>query len=150
MCKIKSFQRNHNEIEPGVYLQERRRMYNNSYLETYDLRFVKPNTEVVPIEAIHSIEHLFATYLKNTFPATIVSFNPGGCQTMFYLEIINSMPSGLGPYPIKALLIGCINWCLKRRKVPGATKEECGNYKSHDLLLAQAWLKRYKEILENE
>lgn len=150
MHKIKSFQRNHNEIEPGVYLQEKRIMYDTSYLEIYDLRFVKPNTEVIPIEAIHSIEHLFATYLKNTFPETIVSFNPGGCQTMFYLELINSLPSEYGTYPIKSLLIDCINWCLKRRKVPGTTKKECGNYKSHDLKGAKLWLKKYKEILENE
>ena len=59
MDKIKSFQREHIGLEPGLYLQEYKRN-----ISIYDLRFVRPNTEFIPIEAIHTIEHLFATWLK--------------------------------------------------------------------------------------
>lgn len=72
----------------------------------------------------------------------VVSFNPGGCQTMFYLEVFNDKP-----LKVKEELIKCIEWCLKQTEVPGATKKECGNYKSHDLLNAQVYLLKYQAVL---
>lgn len=139
MNKIPSFQRDHNTLEPGVYLQETKRNIN-----VYDLRFVKPNTKFIPVAALHTIEHLFATWLKteSNIKDYVISFNPGGCQTMFYLEVFNDIPVN-----IKAELLKCIEWCLLQHSVPGATKEECGNYKSHDLKTAKQWLKEYKEVL---
>lgn len=139
MDRIPSFQRNHNVIFPGLYLQETKQN-----VDIYDLRFVKPNTRFIPIAAIHTIEHLFATWLKteSSIKDEVISFNPGGCQTMFYLETFNDKP-----LDIKKELIKCIDWCLQQTEVPGATKEECGNYKSHDLFAAIQWLKEYKEVL---
>lgn len=144
--KIPSFQRDHIDMKPGLYLQEIKR---NIFI--YDLRFVKPNTRFIPIKAIHTIEHLFATYLKtneNSLIANVtISFNPGGCQTMFYLELFETI---LSLSDIAEELIKCIDWCLCQTKVPGAFKEECGNYKSHDLIAAKSWLMEYKEILTRQ
>lgn len=140
MEQIKSFSRNHNKIVPGIYLQETKRN-----IDIYDLRFVKPNSgQFIPIEAIHTIEHLFATWLKteSDIKNEVISFNPGGCQTMFYLEVFNDKSLS-----IVEELIKCINWCLKQNKVPGATKEECGNYKSHNLQCAKLWLREYKRVI---
>lgn len=140
MDKIKSFSKNHNYITPGLYLQEIKKNIN-----IYDLRFVKPNTTVIPISAIHTIEHLFATWLKteSDIKEQVISFNPGGCQTMFYLEVFNDEE-----IDIEAEIIKCIDWCLKQSTVPGATKEECGNYKSHNLQCAKIWLLEYKRKLQ--
>lgn len=137
--KIKSFTRNHNEIVAGLYLQETKQN-----IDIYDLRFVKPNTEFMPIDTMHTIEHLFATWLKteSEIKDEVISFNPAGCQTMFYLEVFNDRQ-----IDVKAELLKCIEWCLQQNKVAGATKEECGNYKSHNLDNAKVWLKRYKEVL---
>lgn len=139
MDKIPSFKRDHNKINAGLYLQETKQN-----IDIYDLRFVKPNTGAIPIEAMHTIEHLFATWLKteSDIKDEVISFNPAGCQTMFYLEVFNDIEIN-----VKQELIKCIDWCLKQDKVCGATKEECGNYTSHDLVLAQYWLKVYKEVL---
>lgn len=152
MDKIKSFQRNHNEINPGLYLQEKKTIWirkpeegGDIYLETYDLRFVKPNSKIIPIKVMHTIEHLFATYLKNKYSICVISFCPGACQTMFYLEILNYSQS---PWHVRAMVKDCIDWCLVQDKIPGATKEECGNYKSHDLDKAKQWLRIYKEVLD--
>lgn len=141
MDKILSFKRNHDEIEPGLYLQETKHN-----IDIYDLRFVKPNTEFIPIPAIHTIEHLFATWLKteSDIKDEVISFNPGGCQTMFYLEVFNDIS-----LDIKKEIIKCIDWCLLQNSVPGATKEECGNYKSHNLLCAKIWLEEFKEVLND-
>ena len=139
MDKIPSFRRDHNKINAGLYLQEIKKN-----VDIYDLRFIKPNTGAIPIEAMHTIEHLFATWLKtkSDIKDEVISFNPAGCQTMFYLEVFNDIE-----IDVKQELIKCIDWCLKQTKVCGATKEECGNYTSHDLVLAQYWLKVYKEVL---
>lgn len=148
--KISSFQREHIGMKPGLYLQEKKRNVN-----VYDLRFVAPNTEFIPISAIHTIEHLFATWLKtcdNEIREDVVSFNPGGCQTMFYLEVFNDYIDCYDKTPkslelIASTLISCIGWCLLQTKVPGATENECGNYKSHDLVTAKEWLQKYKNVL---
>lgn len=139
MDRIESFKRDHYNLEPGLYLQEVKRN-----IAIYDLRFVKPNTIFIPISAIHTIEHLFATWLKteSDIKEQVVSFNPGGCQTMFYLETFNDRP-----LDIRMELINCINWCLLQVDIPGATEKECGNYKSHDLHTAKQWLLEYKEVL---
>ena len=67
---------------------------------------------------------------------------------MFYLEIFDDLSTT--ECDLAPILIKCIDDCLKATEVPGATVEECGNYKSHDLETAQYWLKKYKFILENE
>ena len=139
MNKILSFQKNHKTLKPGLYLQEVK--YN---IAIYDLRFVKPNTKFIPIDAIHTIEHLFATWLKihSDIKEDVISFNPGGCQTMFYLEVLNNRYIN-----VKEQILKCINWALEQTEVPGATKEECGNYKSHNLEEAKKWLKKYRRVI---
>lgn len=143
MQRIKSFQRDHIVMEAGLYLQETKR-----FVDIYDLRFVKPNTEFIPIEAIHTIEHLFATWLKthdNRLKDFVISFYPGGCQTMFYLELFDF--AGFCKKAVANVLIECIDWCLEQDEVPGATEKECGNYKSHDLCKAKEWLTKYRAVL---
>jgi S-ribosylhomocysteine lyase len=145
VTRIPSFQRDHNDIKPGLYLQESKRN-----IDIYDLRFVKPNTEVIPIDAIHTIEHLFATWLKtsnHSLQDEIVSFNPGGCQTMFYLEVFNDQHK-ITTNEVKWLIIDCIKHCLEQEEVPGASEVECGNYKSHNLEVAKQWLERYLVALK--
>ena len=139
MNKIPSFERNHNEIKPGIYLQE---VKHN--IAIYDLRFIKPNTGAIPIEAIHTIEHLCATWLKlySNIKDEVISFNPGGCQTMFYLELLNERYIN-----VKNEILKFIIWAIAQLDIPGATKEECGNYKSHNLELAKVYLFKFYEVL---
>lgn len=144
MKQIKSFQRDHNKIVAGLYLQETKRN-----VDIYDLRFVKPNTKFIEIDAIHSIEHMFATFLKSDLckiSKSVISFCVGGCQTMFYLEVFND--SGVSYEDVMDALIDCIEWSLKQSFVVGATEKECGNYKSHNLEKAKEWIALYKETLK--
>lgn len=143
MKTIKSFQRDHNVMEAGLYLQETKKN-----VDVYDLRFVKPNTEYIEPAAVHSIEHMLATFLKSELckiSNDVVSLCVGGCLTMFYLEVFNE--SGVKYEDVKQALLDCIDWCLKQETVVGATEKECGNYKMHDLAKAKEWLSRYKQVL---
>ena len=145
MERIKSFQRDHTKIEAGLYLQETKRN-----VDIYDLRFVRPNTEFIDIKAIHTIEHLFASYLKSKqclISSNVISFCVGGCQTMFYLEVFND--SGCSPAEVMQSIRLCCDWALDQSEVIGATEAECGNYRSHDLPEAKRWIKKYKKVLDN-
>ena len=145
MERIKSFQRDHTKIEAGLYLQERKRN-----VDIYDLRFVRPNTDFIDIKAIHTIEHLFASYLKSNLcyiSDDVISFCVGGCQTMFYLEVFND--SFVSPIDVRRALQECCDWALDQAEVIGATEAECGNYRSHDLPEAKRWIKKYKKVLDN-
>lgn len=144
MKKIASFKRNHEKIKAGLYLQETKRN-----VDVYDLRFVKPNTKAIPIKAVHSIEHMFATFLKSRkskINKSVISFCVGGCQTMFYLEVFHEITQE----DVKNAILKCIDWCLKQDVVVGATKKECGNYKSHNLKQAKKWLIKYQQALKEE
>lgn len=62
MERIASFQVNHDTLEPGVYVSRI-----DGDITTYDMRFIKPNTPpFLPNPVMHTIEHLFATYSRNS------------------------------------------------------------------------------------
>jgi len=52
----------------------------------FDLRFIKPNTDAMPTAAIHTLEHLLATYMKEYLEG-VIDISPMGCRTGFYLSI---------------------------------------------------------------
>ena len=87
MDRIKSFQINHNLLEPGFYISRE-----DDNVITYDLRMRKPNNgDYISNAAMHSLEHMFATYARNSEKTDkVVYFGPMGCRTGFYV-IFNYM-----------------------------------------------------------
>ena len=114
-------------------------------ITTWDLRFKKPNAgDYISPKALHTIEHLLATTLRNSAKKDdVIYFGPMGCRTGFYLLTVN-----LGREEVLPLLKECIAEAMKLDEVPGNKREECGNYFEHDLDGAKAELKSYAEILE--
>ena len=88
MEKIASFQVNHLNLFPGLYLSRSDRK-DGCAVSTFDLRITAPNREpVMDTPAIHTIEHLGATFLRNSGRKDeIVYFGPMGCRTGFYLIV---------------------------------------------------------------
>ena len=82
MEKIASFQVDHTRLLPGMYISRI-----DDDVATYDIRFIKPNTPpFMPVAAMHTIEHLFATYARSSaWGKGIVYVGPMGCRTGFYL-----------------------------------------------------------------
>lgn len=81
MERIASFTVDHTVLVPGLYLSRR-----DGNVVTFDLRFKKPNTgELLSNSQMHSVEHLIATFLRNSESRdAVVYFGPMGCQTGFY------------------------------------------------------------------
>ncbi|MGP1588991.1 MAG: S-ribosylhomocysteine lyase [Oribacterium sp.] len=144
MEKITSFTINHLLLEPGVYVS-RRDPIGAETVTTFDLRLTAPNREpVMDSAAIHAIEHLAATYLRNEpeWGERVLYFGPMGCRTGFYLLLAGALHSA----EIVPLLIGCFEFIRDFvGEIPGASPRDCGNYLDMNLPMAKWYARRYLE-----
>ncbi|MEE9553091.1 MAG: S-ribosylhomocysteine lyase [candidate division Zixibacteria bacterium] len=108
-------------------------------ISKFDLRLVKPNTECLPTDAIHTLEHLLATYMKE-FLEGVIDISPMGCRTGFYLSIWGDIDSDV----IKEGLIGSLKKVMTTEwaDVPGTKQKECGNYRDHSLFGAKQYAEK--------
>lgn len=126
MDKIASFQINHDTLVPGLYTSRQ-----DGDITTYDLRMVKPNGGVyLENAALHTFEHLFATYARNSaLKEHIVYCGPMGCRTGFYFLV-----RAVAPQDAITLVQQTLAFIAEYTgEIPGASKQECGNYLEHDL-----------------
>ena len=66
MERIASFTIDHLKLFPGLYVS-RRDQKNDVVITTFDMRITAPNREpVIDMPALHTIEHMAATYLRNS------------------------------------------------------------------------------------
>lgn len=140
MERIKSFQINHNILEPGFYVSRE-----DDNVITYDLRTRKPNAgNYMDNATMHSLEHMFATYARNSREADrVVYFGPMGCQTGFYFLV-----KDLAPVEVFELTKQILTDILAYEgPVFGASAVECGNYANLDLELAKKEAAGYLEVL---
>ena len=149
MDRIASFTINHLDLMPGLYVS-RRDAKGDCVTTTFDLRITAPNREpVVDTPALHTIEHLAATFLRNhkEYGEKIIYFGPMGCRTGFYLILAGEYESK----DIVPLLKELYTFMSEfEGDVPGACARDCGNYLDMNLPMAKYLSKRYlTEVLEN-
>ena len=147
MKTIESFLVDHLKLESGIYVSRVDRS-NGTAVTTFDLRVIAPNREpVMDMPAIHTIEHLGATYLRNSsFKESVVYFGPMGCRTGFYLLVFGEMSS----LEIKPLILEMCDFILSfEGEIPGATPKECGNYSEQNLNMAKYYISKYKDNIIN-
>ena len=149
MDKIASFQVNHLDLLPGLYLSRQDRK-DGCTVSTFDLRVTAPNREpVMDTPAIHTIEHLGATFLRNSSRKDeIIYFGPMGCRTGFYLVVFGDRTAE-DVYP---LVLEMCDFVLGfEGEIPGARPEECGNWSEQNLNMAKYYIRQYRrELTENK
>lgn len=150
MEKIPSFTIDHEKLLRGVYVSRRDTTPQGDILTTFDIRLTEPNRmKAVSPEALHTIEHLAATFLRNhnAWKDKVVYWGPMGCCTGCYLI----MQGELLPEDILPLLKETFNFIAEfNGEIPGATPKDCGNYLFNDLPEAKKVASRFlKEILAN-
>ena len=142
LTRIASFSVNHDYITEGVYISRV-----DGDITTYDMRTRIPNNSLEDYMSnltMHSFEHLFATYVRNSeIGSRVIYFGPMGCQTGFYLLVRNSDDAQTLEV-VKSVLEKII---AHDGPMPGAKREECGNYKNLDLESAKVEAKRYLNLL---
>lgn len=149
MEKITSFTINHLELFAGIYVS-RKDTHNGVTVTTFDLRITAPNREpVIDVPALHTIEHLAATYLRNSnFKDKVVYFGPMGCRTGCYLVMFGDLTSSDVYDKVLKMCDYIINF---EGEIPGAKPEECGNYSEQNLNMAKFYIKKYKdELIHNK
>ncbi len=140
---IPSFTIDHTQLKPGIYVSREDKGFT-----TFDLRITEPNREpAVAPAALHSIEHLMATWFRNsTVKDDVVYVGPMGCLTGMYIV----MTGTYSVQDMRALTIECLEWMLTQTEVPATTPETCGNYLLHDLPMCKWESRRYLNRLKND
>lgn len=145
MNKIESFKINHLTLDPGLYVS-RCDKKGDCTVTTFDLRITAPNREpVIDMPALHTIEHLCATYLRNCNKKDdIVYFGPMGCRTGCYLLMFGDLIS----QDVYDLVIAMCDFVIGfEGDIPGASPIECGNYSEQNLNMAKYYIEKYKKAL---
>lgn len=143
MKTIASFTIDHTILPRGLYLS---RIDGDAV--TYDIRTRRPNVEpVMENAAIHTLEHLFATYVRNSeYSDSVIYFGPMGCRTGFYFIVRDSVPKASVIELTRAALKFCAEF---QGKIPGASERECGNWREHSLGAARLEAQAMLTALEN-
>ena len=143
MEKIASFTINHDVLDRGIYVSRI-----DGDIITYDLRMKVPNKgDYLQNGAMHTIEHIFATYARSgQYSDSVVYVGPMGCRTGFYLLVRDTVT--------KEEVIGLIKDAFSfivgfEGDIPGAKQRECGNYLEHDLDEAKREAAEMLRVIEN-
>ena len=147
MDLIPSFQVDHTKLVPGIYVS-RIDTIGNEFATTFDIRMKTPNVEpAIHPNAMHSIEHVVATFLRNDpeWKDKVIYWGPMGCLTGCYL-IMKGKPT---PQEILPLMIRAFEYCRDYDDViPGALPVNCGNYLLHDLQIAKYESRLFVDVLK--
>ena len=142
---IKSFSVDHTRIVPGIFTS-RVDTLGDYTVTTYDIRLKHPNREpVVDVAAMHSLEHIIATFLRNDpqWKDEVVYWGPMGCLTGFYLILKGDR----APRELYDLLLATFRAVDGVQEVPGATAVNCGTYRMHNLEMAKWYAKEFADYL---
>ena len=142
MNKIPSFTINHNKLLRGIYVS-RKDEVGGEVVTTFDIRMKVPNQEpCLHNGAIHTIEHLAATYLRNDeeWKDRIIYWGPMGCRTGNYLLLNGDYESK----DIVPLMVETFEFIRDfQGEVPGASPKDCGNYLDMNLGMAKYLAKKF-------
>ena len=143
MEKIASFTIDHERLLRGIYVSRRDVTPSGDILTTFDIRMTEPNREeALTPKALHAVEHLAATFLRNhpQWKDRVVYWGPMGCCTGNYLILQGDLDS--------ADIVDLIRETMEfvagfDGEVPGATPKDCGNWSFMDLDAARNAARRY-------
>ncbi len=144
MDKIPSFTINHEKLLPGIYVS-RKDTVGGETVTTFDIRMKAPNREpTLHPGALHTIEHLAATYLRNDkeWKDRVIYWGPMGCLTGNYLLLRGDLESKDIVELMKRTFTFVANF---EGEVPGTAPKDCGNYLLHDLPMARLESRKYVE-----
>lgn len=138
MPLLDSFKVDHTRMNaPAVRQAKRLTGPKGDVVTVYDLRFTKPNESMLEQEAIHTMEHLFAGFLRDHLDNyEVIDVSPMGCRTGFYMSMF-----GCAPEQVVAeawyLAMQDVLRVKCERDIPELNIYQCGTYSMHSLSGAQ-------------
>ncbi|MFB5171716.1 S-ribosylhomocysteine lyase [Erwinia amylovora] len=124
---------------PAVRVAKTMQTPHGDTITVFDLRFCRPNKEVLPERGIHTLEHLFAGFMRdhlNGNGVEIIDISPMGCRTGFYMSLIGVPDEQRVAQAWKAAM-GDVLKVADQRQIPELNEYQCGTYEMHSLDEAQ-------------
>ncbi len=125
-------------------------------ITVFDLRFVRPNEDILSSEGIHTLEHLFAGFMRehlNSKDAEIIDISPMGCRTGFYMSLLGA-PSEEKVAEAWASSMKDVIEVKSQSDIPELNVYQCGTYKMHSLSdaqdIAREVLRKDIDIMDND
>ncbi|MHC2799061.1 S-ribosylhomocysteine lyase [Corynebacterium hesseae] len=129
---VQSFELDHRLVAaPYIRVADRTDLGGGVEIIKYDLRFCQPNKEHLGTEALHSVEHMMANFMRN-YTDKLIGFAPMGCRTGFY-----AITNGMEQDELLRAVEGALNDILNATEVPAANEVQCGWGAHHSLEGAQ-------------
>ncbi len=125
-------------------------------ISVYDLRFTKPNKEKMSTKGVHTLEHLFAGFMRehlNGKKVEIIDISPMGCRTGFYMSLLGE-PSDKKIVEAWSKSMKDVLGVKSEKNIPELNIYQCGTYKMHSLKqakkIAKKILKKGIGVMDNE
>jgi len=125
-------------------------------ITVFDLRFVKPNQEILSQEGIHTLEHLFAGFMRehlNSDSVEIIDISPMGCRTGFYMSVLGKPDEEIVADAWEESMKDILK-VERQEDIPELNIYQCGTYTMHSLAdakeIASTVLRRDIDIMDNE
>ena len=144
MERIASFTVDQTRLREGLYLSRR-----DGDAVTLDLRMKVPNTgDLLTNSEMHSVEHLIATFLRNSPEKdAVIYFGPMGCQTGFYFLFDRRLLTLAGAIALLQRVFAAA--AEYDGEMPGASARECGNYRNLDLAAGKRVCAAYLAVIRD-
>lgn len=135
---VESFNLDHTKVAaPYIRLAGKSEGEHGDVIYKYDIRFCQPNKEHMEMPGLHSLEHLMAENIRNHHEK-VVDLSPMGCQTGFYLSLLNDDNFD----NVTDIIEKTLNDVTVATEVPACNEVQCGWAASHSLEGAQEIAKR--------
>lgn len=137
MPLLDSFKVDHTKMNaPAVRVAKTMTTPKGNTITVFDLRFVRPNIEILSPRGIHTMEHLFAGFMRdhlNSDTVEIIDISPMGCRTGFYMSLIGSPSAEEVAKAWEASMRDALEKVPDESKIPELNEFQCGSYKEHSL-----------------
>lgn len=141
MPLLDSFTVDHTRMDaPAVRVAKTMSTPNNDKITVFDLRFCLPNQEILSEKGTHTLEHLFAGFMRdhlNSDGVEIIDLSPMGCRTGFYMSLIGTPSEQQVAAAWKAAMEDVLK-VQDQSQIPELNEYQCGTYVMHSLEEAQA------------
>lgn len=157
MPLLDSFKVDHTRMHaPAVRVAKTMTTPKGDAITVYDLRFCVPNQEILSEKGIHTLEHLFAGFMRdhlNSGEVEIIDISPMGCRTGFYMSLIGTPDEVAVAAAWRASMQDVLD-VQNQNQIPELNEYQCGTYQMHSLLeaksIAENVLARDIQVNKNE
>jgi S-ribosylhomocysteine lyase len=136
MPLLDSFTVDHTRMQaPAVRVAKQMQTPHGDPITVFDLRFCVPNQQILPERGIHTLEHLFAGFMRdhlNGNGVEIIDISPMGCRTGFYMSLIGTPDETRVAAAWQAAMEDVLT-VVDQAKIPELNEYQCGTYQMHSL-----------------